>query len=206
MVPGEIFLANFPFGDSAGMKLRPVLLLTGPLGSVPEVLVAYISSVVPPVLLTTDIALDPADPQQATVRLKQKSVLRLHKLATIHESSLVRQLGRLSPALQSDVKHRLRFMLHLQIAWPEADHRKSLRGSGGSKLPGRVSRNALVLRQRVDGGWSVAGNLRRGATKRRRRVTPQLAFQLVFQALAEHPRVPADGQTRRAVYIWTQPQ
>jgi len=26
------------------MKLRPVLLLTGPLGSIPEVLVAYISS------------------------------------------------------------------------------------------------------------------------------------------------------------------
>jgi hypothetical protein len=44
MRPGEIYLAQFPFGDVPGMKLRPVLLLTGPLGSVPEVLVAYISS------------------------------------------------------------------------------------------------------------------------------------------------------------------
>ncbi len=34
----EIHLASFPFGGSAGMKLRPVLLLTGPVGSVPEVL------------------------------------------------------------------------------------------------------------------------------------------------------------------------
>ena len=113
MAPGEIFLANFPFGDSAGMKLRPVLLLTGPLGSVPEVLVAYISSVVPPALLTTDIVLDPAAPQLATVRLKAKSVLRLHKLATIHESSLVRQLGHLSPTLWGDVEQRLRDMLKL---------------------------------------------------------------------------------------------
>ena len=39
MRPGEIYLAQFPFGDVPGMKLRPVLLLTGTLGSVPEVLV-----------------------------------------------------------------------------------------------------------------------------------------------------------------------
>jgi hypothetical protein len=59
MRPDDIYLASFPFGDAPGMKLRPVLLLTGPLGSVPEVLVAYISSVIPPVLLATDIVLDP---------------------------------------------------------------------------------------------------------------------------------------------------
>ncbi len=29
MRPGEIYLAHFPFGDVPGMKLRPVLLLTG---------------------------------------------------------------------------------------------------------------------------------------------------------------------------------
>jgi hypothetical protein len=28
MCPDEIYLASFPFGGSAGMKLRPVLLLT----------------------------------------------------------------------------------------------------------------------------------------------------------------------------------
>lgn len=113
MAPGETYLANFPFGDNAGMKLRPVLLLTGAMGGVPEVLVAYISSVVPPTLLMTDIVLDPADPQHATVHLKTKSILRLHKLATIHESSLVRRLGCLSPILGSEVKQRLRDMLGL---------------------------------------------------------------------------------------------
>jgi len=40
MCPDEIHLASFPFGGSAGMKLRPVLLLTGPVGNVPETLVA----------------------------------------------------------------------------------------------------------------------------------------------------------------------
>ena len=37
MKPGEIYLAQFPFGDMPGMKLRPVLLLTGAIGSVPEI-------------------------------------------------------------------------------------------------------------------------------------------------------------------------
>ena len=113
MVPGETYLANFPYGDNAGMKLRPVLLLTSALGNVPEFLVAYISSVVPPALLPTDILLDPTNPQHAIVRLKTKSVLRLHKLATIHKSSLVRRLGSLSPSLWGDVEQKRREMLGL---------------------------------------------------------------------------------------------
>src|SRR5215210_975328 len=63
MRPGNVCLANFPFGDTAALKLRPVLLLTGPVGPVPEILVAYISSVVPPTLLASDILVDPSKPE-----------------------------------------------------------------------------------------------------------------------------------------------
>ena len=58
MRPGEICLASFPFGDTAGMKLRPVLVLAGPIGPIPEVLVAYISSVLPAALMPCDLVLD----------------------------------------------------------------------------------------------------------------------------------------------------
>lgn len=109
----EIHLASFPFGGSAGMKLRPVLLLTGPVGSVPEVLVAYISSVVPAALLPTDVVLDPATTQYASTMLKTRSVLRLHKLATVHTRNVVRRLGNLSPAASAEVKERLRSFLGL---------------------------------------------------------------------------------------------
>ena len=74
------------------MNLRPVLLLTGAVGSVPEVLVSYISSVMPSQLLPSDLALDPAKPEFRSTNLKTLSTLRLHKLATIHTSSLVRYL------------------------------------------------------------------------------------------------------------------
>ena len=111
MVPGEIHLANFPFGAGGGMKLRPVLLLTGPVGTVPEVLVAYISSVLPTSLLPSDIVLDPNTTDHSTTNLKTVSILRLHKLATIHQRSVVRLLGQVSAATQADVSNKLRACL-----------------------------------------------------------------------------------------------
>ena len=113
MSPDDIYLANFPFGGSAGMKLRPVLVLTGPVGSVPEVLVAYVSSVMPSPLLPSDLVLDPATADHASTNLKTKSVVRLHKLATIHSRNVVRRLGSLSPTAASEVVDKLRVLLNL---------------------------------------------------------------------------------------------
>ena len=111
MRPGDIYLAQFPFGDVPGMKLRPVLLLTETLGSVPEVLVAYISSVVPAQLLPSDMLLDPGKPEFRSTHLKVISVLRLHKLATIHCSSLARYLGTVDATAQGTVTRKLRDLL-----------------------------------------------------------------------------------------------
>ena len=111
MAPGEIYLAAFPFGDVPGMKLRPVLLLTGSIGLIPEVLVAYISSVIPERLLASDIILDPSRPEFYGCNLKVVSALRLHKLATIHCSSLLRRLGAIDALHQDVVANRLRGLL-----------------------------------------------------------------------------------------------
>jgi mRNA interferase MazF len=111
--PDEIYLASFPFGGSAGMKLRPVLLLTGPIGDVPEVMVAYISSVIPSALLPSDVLLDPAVAEHVSTNLKTRSVLRLHKLATIHAHNVVRRLGVLSRTAASEVDTKLRELLEL---------------------------------------------------------------------------------------------
>ena len=109
----EIYLANFPFGDVPGMKLRPVLTLSGPLGVGPEVLVAYISSVVPTLLLTSDIILDLTTQEHATTNLRTKSARRLHKLATIHTNAVVRRLGILPSAIVTEVEQKLRILLKL---------------------------------------------------------------------------------------------
>lgn len=99
MNAGDIYLAHFPFGGSAGRKLRPVLLLTVPLGPVPEIIAAYISSVIPTPPLPSDVVIDPKHPDYQSTNLKQTSVLRLHKLATIHQGAVVRFLGTVSSGM-----------------------------------------------------------------------------------------------------------
>jgi len=113
MQRGEIYLASFPYGDVAAMKLRPVLLLTGPVGIGTEVIVAYISSVLPRTLLASDILVDPGQPEHQSTRLKTVSVLRLHKLATIHLTSVQRYVGKISTPTQQAVDSKLRGILSL---------------------------------------------------------------------------------------------
>jgi mRNA-degrading endonuclease toxin of MazEF toxin-antitoxin module len=113
MKPGEIFLGSFPFGDAPGMKLRPVLILSPVTGPAAEVLVAYISSVIPEHFLHTDITIDPLTDIDRETGLKTRSVLRLHKLATIHRTSLPRHLGRLSAGRFTDARALLRTWLTL---------------------------------------------------------------------------------------------
>jgi mRNA interferase MazF len=111
---GDIYLGSFPFGDQAGMKLRPVFLLTSHVGTGNEVIVAYISSVIPATLLASDLLIDPAAPEFLTTRLKTVSVLRLHKIATIHTASLQRRLGTTNASVVAEVELRLRAILSLQ--------------------------------------------------------------------------------------------
>lgn len=110
---GDIYLARFPFGDVPGMKLRPVLLLTDSIGPIPEVLAAYISSVIPTQLLPSDLLIDPGSPEFETTNLKTISTLRLHKLATIHTSSLARYLGSLDNSSRSIIAIKLKHLLAL---------------------------------------------------------------------------------------------
>jgi hypothetical protein len=95
------------------MKVRPVLLLTEPLGAVPEILVAYISSVIPARLLPSDLILDLVRTEFRSTNLKTSSALRLHKLATIHRSSLARYLGVLDSGSCSTVASKLKDLLKL---------------------------------------------------------------------------------------------
>jgi mRNA interferase MazF len=113
MQRGEIHLAAFPFGDAPGMKLRPVLLLTPQIASTNEVLVAYISSVIPSMVLPTDIVLDPQIGEHSHTGLKVTSLLRLHKLATIHVTAVRRRLGRLSTRCMDQARASLQSLLGL---------------------------------------------------------------------------------------------
>ena len=74
----------------------------------PEVLVAYISSVIPTQPLPSDLILDPSKPELRSTHLKS-----IYKLATIHSSSLARYLGAIDSATSVTVTSKLKKLLAL---------------------------------------------------------------------------------------------
>ena len=54
--------------------------------------------------MPSDLVLDPAKPEFRSTNLKTASVLRLHKLATIHASMIARHLGDLAAGSENNCR------------------------------------------------------------------------------------------------------
>ena len=92
---GDIIIASFPFTDLKNSKRRPAVVLA--VNSRPDdVVMAFISSVVPTHLGPYDILLSPSDADFSQSGLKVSSVVRLNKLATVDRRLLTRRIGFLS--------------------------------------------------------------------------------------------------------------
>ena len=96
---GDVILVPFPFTDLSGQKVRPALIICpNPVGN--DVLLAFISSVIPATPEATDHVLDTTRPAFPQTGLKAVSVFRMSKLATLHRSLILRRLGSAAPDLQ----------------------------------------------------------------------------------------------------------
>jgi mRNA interferase MazF len=96
---GNIILVPFPFTDLSGQKVRPALILSpNPVGN--DILLAFISSVIPAAPEATDYVLDTTHSAFLQTGLKAASVFRMGKLATLHRSLILRRLGSTTPDLQ----------------------------------------------------------------------------------------------------------
>ena len=110
---GKVVLLPFPFDDLASTKIRPALCLTDRIGQHRHVVVAFISSVVPSPLTSTDVLLDPSDPDFAVTGLRVRSVIRLHRLMTVSTAVIRRELGELSPRQMTIVDQCVRQLFGL---------------------------------------------------------------------------------------------
>jgi len=113
MAKGTVVLVPFPFDDLCATKVRPAVCLSAPVGTHRHVVLAFISSKVPTQLIESDLVLDQGDTHFVSTGLKVSSVLRLHRLITVSESLIRRELGRLPSALQQEVDNRLRRLFGL---------------------------------------------------------------------------------------------
>ena len=104
----SVVLVPFPFDDLSGIKVRPAVCLTNAIGVHRHIVLAFITSVVPPQPEPTDVLLDSASADFARTGLKVRSALRLHRMVTVSSAIIQRQLGVLPPGAQAQVQHRLR--------------------------------------------------------------------------------------------------
>jgi mRNA interferase MazF len=74
---------------------------------------AFISSVVPSPMLSTDLLLDPADTDFPRTGLRVRSAIYLHRLVTLAARVVIRDLGDLPPRQLRAVDERLRRLFAL---------------------------------------------------------------------------------------------
>jgi mRNA interferase MazF len=108
MLKHRVVLVPFPFDDLSATKVRHAVCLSNEIGPHQHVILGFITSRIPSVVLPTDLILDPADPDFALTGLRSASTLQVHRLMTAATSLIRRELGGLSLRMQSEVSVRLR--------------------------------------------------------------------------------------------------
>jgi mRNA interferase MazF len=112
---GSIVLVRYPFTDLTSAKVRPAVVLTPDdyLALLDDILLLFISSVLPADPLPSDFVLNPEHPSFPGTGLKFASVFRAHKLALLHKSLVLRRLGELDALLTHQLNECLRRALGL---------------------------------------------------------------------------------------------
>jgi mRNA interferase MazF len=77
------------------------------------VVLAFISSQLPPTPEPTDLVIPSGDPDFPGTGLRANSVVRLHRMMTVTTGFIQRELGALSAALQAQVNQRLAKLFNL---------------------------------------------------------------------------------------------
>jgi mRNA interferase MazF len=110
---GDIVLVPFPFTDLTGQKVRPAVIVSPhPVGE--DIILAFITSVIPSPLLPTDFLLEKSHSEFPLAGLKTASVVRAAKLVTLHRSLILRRLGKAGPQIQQDLDQCLEKAIGLQ--------------------------------------------------------------------------------------------
>lgn len=105
MVKGDIILVPFPFTDLSGNKLRPAIVL---FSTNYDVTISFITTQTK-WKETTDIDLMPSKRNG----IKQYSIVRLSKIATVDKSLVVGKLGDLTKNEIEELNDKLKQLLQL---------------------------------------------------------------------------------------------
>ncbi|GAB3644017.1 type II toxin-antitoxin system PemK/MazF family toxin [Spirosoma arcticum] len=101
---GTIVLTKFPFTDFSATKRQPALVLSPDNPADPDVIVAFISSVIPATSNTTDFVLETSHPDFDATGLNKTSVFKMDKLATLDKAIFTGELGKATAPIYAEFK------------------------------------------------------------------------------------------------------
>jgi mRNA interferase MazF len=109
---GDVILTQFPFTDLSGSRVRTAIVVSqGQIAD--DIVLAAVSSVNRGTISSTDCLVTTSHPEFGLTGLRVASVLRMHKLAAVECTVIIRRLGRLGPQLQTESDRLLRVVLGL---------------------------------------------------------------------------------------------
>lgn len=101
---GKIVLLPFPFTNLTSTKRRPALVL---LERPNDVVVAFISSIIPKLIEDHQIFLDKNHKSFSITGLKVSSTIYLDKIATIDKKLIIGELGQIPNDIKHEVNNRI---------------------------------------------------------------------------------------------------
>jgi mRNA interferase MazF len=109
----KVVLVPFPFDGLSTNKVRPAVCLTDPIGPHRHLVLAFITSRVLANPLPTDVVLSVDHPDFAKTGLRVSSTIQLHRLITVTDTIIRRELGALTSNMRTDVDDQLRKLFQL---------------------------------------------------------------------------------------------
>jgi mRNA interferase MazF len=115
MKRGDVVLADFPFQDMPGSKIRPALVVQNDADNqaLDNTILAMITGSKRGLGRPTNILVDPATPEGAGSGLAGPSLVKCGNLATIRQERVLKIIGHLSDALMQKVNVALKAALEL---------------------------------------------------------------------------------------------
>ncbi len=114
MERGTLVLTLFPFTDLSSSKRRPAVIVSKVEKSKKDVIVAFISSVIPAKAEATDFILEVTHPDFTITGLKKKSIFKMDKLVTLQTNIFTGEIGSISKSIMAELETRLKLALDLK--------------------------------------------------------------------------------------------
>jgi len=110
---GTIILIPFPFTDLSFTKVRPALIISANTIKGDDIVVAFISSLKTKKLQKTDIALSFTDSNFKKTGLKNNSLIKIDKIATLDKKIVIGELGEIDKSIQKKVNQKIKILFDL---------------------------------------------------------------------------------------------